>query len=123
MSKGPGVWQQRILAALETMTPHQIHWVIDIVHEHVPAPTRADYVAARRATRRLVELGKIRAGMFRYHDGTQARDSLAFTRPDSLVESNIYHGMTNTPSWHNTVPAKYAHLPNEWNPRMVTRVD
>lgn len=108
MGRGPGVWQRRILETLDRMTDEQVCYVKDLVGWSVGEPSRSDHVAARRATKRLSEMGKVRAGLFRHVDeGGRHRDALAFTRPESRVESNFYAGHDLTPDWYSTIPSKY----------------
>lgn len=120
MSRGPGIWQRRILDTLEDLDTHQFIPLWKIVDTHVQDPTRTHDVAARRAARRLSEEGKIKAGLMRLRitDGSQ-RDYLVVTHPDSPLESNVYYGDTATPSWHTLIPAKYQDNHREWNPHQI----
>lgn len=103
MSRGPGRWQRAILTAVETITPEQVVGLTYIVRDEVgETPTRAEMVAARRAVKRLVEDGHIRAGWFWGSDPNGRRvQVLGIMTPDSVV-SPTYHGTERTglPEWH-----------------------
>jgi hypothetical protein len=65
-----------------------------------PHPTRADFVAARRAARRLAEAGQVRA-IYRYtptHDEGRFTPQLVVTRVDSDMQGDA-EPIGGCPSW------------------------
>ncbi len=62
MSRGPGRWQELLLRLVEEYDCIPIPTMVENVAAAAGrAPTRSEYVAARRAARRLAEGGKVRA--------------------------------------------------------------
>lgn len=108
LSRGPGRWQRVLLAALDVSEAVRVSSAPYAVSVN---PTRADFVAARRAARRLAEDGQVRA-IYVYLptlDQTRRTPQLVITRPGSDIQGNAEPGAR--PSW--ITPAQ--------NPRLGTR--
>lgn len=69
MSRGPGVWQRRILTAVAQLPQNDIYTLRSIVEAWVSDPQRSDHVSARRAAKRLAEDGRIKCGVERFIEG------------------------------------------------------
>lgn len=108
MSRGPGVWQRLLLDALEGVEAVNTS---SAPYAMTPAPTRSDFVAVRRAARRLAETGQVRA-IYRYlptRDESRFTPQLVVTRLDSQLQGNAVPRQ-GAPQWVTPADANQAVL-------------
>lgn len=107
MSRGPGIWQRRILDAVERLDQDQM-WVVEsIVRHYVGSPTRSNLAAAVRAARRLSEDGRIKVGMEYFQVGRR----VIVARADTTYEP-VFNMWMDCPAWYT--------LRSPWDVRFET---
>lgn len=97
MSRGPGIWQRRILEQVAELPIDQACMLDGIIRHYETHPTPSHRASARRAVRRLAEDGKIKAGTEKLRGHGLW---MLVARPDTTFEVRHSHLM-DCPEWYS----------------------